>query len=380
MNIKNRLSLTRSEAVEILAKITDSLESKGEFAFDMKGQEVSIEVTDELIAQLSISPNEFSIIFSWEDLKSEEPETVKPVAEVKPSKEEVVEKIPVPGQTQMPRPAAGPQVVAVKAKTTSKVVRRALPDRMLLNTTTLPLDAGFWESAFTSEAASQWTPIAINEELENTKWVAEDEITTLSDLTPTKAQPKKIRSSAVDDDDLFSELEDLRKERSTVKPKPKKATPKSTPPATSTPAAAAPKTSTFSIPTPPPASGAAASSGPPTTPSPSSSGPSAEQQPKPSPSPIPQPGKVSVTTIPQPPGATLGGPPVPEQDLELQKDVENWQDPSEQANEEDNQLMKPSEFISAQDKKKEDESAVNRPPPKAPDSKEDKKKGWASWD
>ena len=62
------------------------------------------------------------------------------------------------------------QAVIAEATPVMPSTKRALPDRMVLETSTLPLDGGYWNSAFTKDQASEWSPISIDDDLENKKW------------------------------------------------------------------------------------------------------------------------------------------------------------------------------------------------------------------
>jgi len=392
MNIKNRVSLSIDEAVELLTKIADSLEMKGEFAFELKDQEVSIQAGTQLDAFLSLSPDEFSIVFKWGD-QLQSTDTSQEEEWHPPVDEDTAETAPSP-VTQ------APQQEAVVMDLTP---RRALPDRMALNTTTLPLDAGYWAPAFTSGNETEWTPVEIRSDLENKKWASEDQITTLADLTPASAKPKKSGSKPVSDDDLFSELDNLDK----------KSKPKSSVMAAEglekveipNRATAQPAGSVTSIPKPTQRSSASSSpraSIP--TPSQASSSreetsSSSDQWVKPSevlkkpqktketrkkasamniPSPKADHGTSKKSTIPVP-KATATQEPGKVMDAE----VREWKEPSREDNVTDDDWIRPSEFLKRSKKEdQENDNAINRPPPKAPDAEEEKKKkkGWASWD
>ncbi len=357
MNIKNTLSLTLSEAVELLSKIADSLEQKKEFAFDLKGQEVSVEVGSNMMAQMSISPDEFSIVFNWEMGTEDREENWRAtfddgiqgglaVSEEYHEPPKMVREVNIPEQrTSQPQ---------IPFETPVQTVRRALPDRMALNTSTLPLEGGYWTSAFTSNGDNQWSPVEVTSELENKKWEGDDQITSLKDITPRV--PGSSGTAKKEEDDLFSELDDLgkKKQRSSRTPSVEKV---SIPESNLRPAGGilAPSTTTQSWQEPKPEENA-----------------TSDDWVKPSQF-LNREQEGRMTTgvskrqnIPVPSDETRGG-----------SDVE-WKEPTAEENVTDDDWVKPSEFLK---RKTEGSDVASRPPPEAPDAKDKdkKKKGWANW-
>jgi hypothetical protein len=345
-----------------------------------------------------------------------------------------VEEEPVTTKT-VPVAQAKQEPIPKRPITPIPKARRALPDRMLLNTTTLPLEGGYWSPAFTKDAESQWTEILINQDLENKKWVSGDQVTTLSDLTPDQARPKTARSSPTkSDDDLFSELEELDQQKSRQM---------NNRPETSNRQNAAPAAQPFqNIPKPAQISSDQATleaknwkepspeenvssddwvkpseflkqkqspkdealnsipsprriDKPASSPPPQSSGPHSIPHPKTAET-IPQPKKMKVDankgesmskTSPQ---------------AQIVNEIRSWEEPKPEDNVSEDDWVRPSEFLQEPDKKESQptndsgipkppppsggvKKKVSRPPPKAPDAKkksdeEDKEQGWASWD
>jgi len=436
MNIKNNVSLTVAEAVELLAKLADSLEHKGEFAFDLKGQEVSIEAGSKLNALLSIKPDEFSIVFNWgEEPTSTEEDWRAPTEEQEEFHEppKMVREVNIPER----KISNQPQIkVDEPEKPNIATPNRALPDRMPLNTTTLPLDAGYWAPAFTSSDEAQWSPIPIEGELENKRWAADDQITSLSDLTPTSAKPKKSRKRRTDDDDLFSELDKLDQpnhktkakqevkqdvekvkipeNRVSAKPAARVASIPKPGSAQSSTGSTIPKPTKQNIPKAPPKTSSLQSSIPKPSSTPKSTETSdteTEDWVKPSevlqkkntqtsqnsrniptpnkptgtssiPAPSTKPKQGKRDTIPKPTSHNSTNSVPSPTGSKISEEVREWKEPSAEENATDDDWVRPSEFLK-RSKEVEDE-AVNRPPPKAPDAKDEEKdkknKGWASWD
>jgi hypothetical protein len=245
---------------------------------------------------------------------------------------------------------------------------------MILSTTTLPYDGGVWMPSFSHTSGSQWTEILIDTELENTKWGTSDQITSLSDLTPSEAKPIPIRSGQEidEDDDLFSELDDLSdktKTRTTRRRTPLSSSsqPKITTRRSASPAAAIPNENIA------------------TWEDPSGQESSTSDE-------LVKPSEIlkekrtrthrSTSTIPQPSSATPRKKSVKlMQDSEktlssavsqIEEDIKNWKEPSAKETSDESELVKPSGIEKSKDKKStipspKKKSSKDRPPPPPPD-------------
>ena len=222
MKIKNSFKLDSHETAELFYKLAESLKLNNRLDFEIKGNTASLEVGDILATQLSFSENSFSLQFKWEkqkETKKEESEvddvdwrsqfdqdmheaglTVEEQSPLIEEIEPVLEETPTISQ----EPTQEDEVIPIIT-----TPRPSLPKRMILGTTTLSYDPGYWTSSFAvEESVNTWDAIVIGEDLENKKWDVEldDNIS-----APSIAPARKIRRSVEedDDDDLFSDLDKM---------------------------------------------------------------------------------------------------------------------------------------------------------------------------
>jgi hypothetical protein len=249
MILKNQFEVSYEEAILLLENITESLQADRSFSFEMKGHEAKVEVEEPLNLSLTISPNRFRIEFQWGDEKIEKDKEMAKADEddtdwrdsfdqdledstgivVDSELEEPQEFHPYVKEVKLPEEIeAEEQVTAVEEIVEEEYEEitpsvqpptRALSQKMSLNATTLSFEGGFWTPAFSvEEINSEWSLVNIDQELDNKRWDPTEEFS-----PPSVKQPEVRRSQAevTSDDDLFSDLDELSTERSSVVPKQK---------------------------------------------------------------------------------------------------------------------------------------------------------------
>lgn len=213
MNIKNTIKFDSiDQAVLLLRTLAKSLEEYNIFSYEFQSQEAYVDVEGNLDAILEFSTNSFSLTFNWDgqsvDVDATEAKTMPSPQVVKPENiqpqvtPKVVEQI-----VETPKIEANlePSKQEELVSASGEVVLRNLPDRTLLNTTTLSYEGGYWTPSFSLKENSMWSQIKIDKELDNRKWVSQDD-TSLSELTTTTQTRKSVDDS---DEDLFSDLDAL---------------------------------------------------------------------------------------------------------------------------------------------------------------------------
>ncbi|MFV2014246.1 MAG: hypothetical protein ACC656_02370, partial [Candidatus Heimdallarchaeota archaeon] len=81
---------------------------------------------------------------------------------------------------------------------------RKFSKRMVLETTTLPYEGGVWNPAFNLSYSTHWTEVGIDNQLENTKWISEEELEALQEST---RMPRRQMTSDSGEEDLFDDLD-----------------------------------------------------------------------------------------------------------------------------------------------------------------------------
>ncbi|MHA2250375.1 MAG: hypothetical protein ACXAD7_08430 [Candidatus Kariarchaeaceae archaeon] len=395
MELKNKFTLSKAEAVSLLNNLANSLQETGQFQFGYKEQEISVDVGPILAVDLIFSTDYLSVVFNWDHKKEKEEEEEKTAdwrskfdTDMKkaglPIQEDVKEEGVEEEQVFHPPPLMVPEVklkeeleaeqeevvVEIEEEPMAEVtvMTRKLPKRILLNTTTLPYDGGVWWPSFTLLENSSWTEILIDSELENTRWAAAEHITTLSDITPTAAKPVEPRSSqATDEEDLFSDLDDLEQ-----KPRPKKSRKRKGAKPASLTIEEDEDIVNWSEPAP-------------------EDNVTGDNWVKPSEVLKTKAKDRGVASIPKPGDTMAKSSKLKEKESTLssavnkiEDDIKDWKDPSEQAVSDQDDWVRPSELHQKKGKKtssipapkKRAKDKKSRPPPEAPDKK---KKGWAEW-
>lgn len=211
MELRNKLSLEIEEAILILQNLANSLAEKGKFELQLENQEVSLEVGTTLSATLIFSDTRFSLDFQW----SEKQKGI-PSPQSKPQKQQMAS-VEVSSQST---PSLSESQILEQLSTlrTEGLKPRKFQPQMILETTTLPYEGGVWSPAFTLTETSIWTQMDINNQLENSKWISEEELEALTgDDLPRKPRVKMPGVSRGDDGDMFSGLDDEEPKRKTVK-------------------------------------------------------------------------------------------------------------------------------------------------------------------
>ncbi len=256
MILKNHFEVSYEEAILLLENITQSLHLDRSFSFEMKGHEAKVEVEEPLNLSLTISPNRFRIEFQWGEIEDEQEEeaaekdegkadwrdgfdqdiedstgiVVEDISEEPQEFHPYVKEVKLPDEIEVPE--VEEPIVAVEEEidyeeTYEEITpsvqppTRALSQKMDLNTTTLSFEGGFWTPAFSiEEINSEWSLVNIDQELDNRRWDPSDDVG-----SPSVKQPESRRAQTVatTEEDLFSDLDDLSEERSTVVPKTKTA-------------------------------------------------------------------------------------------------------------------------------------------------------------
>lgn len=212
MELKNNFSLTKEEASDLLFNVANSLKNRGKFEITLQNQAISLDIGDELNATLTASDTRFSLDFKWIGAAGREEEVDwrnqfdKDMAEAGLPIGDT-EEIPIPVATTSKAVATGPSstdstTAAISELQLLGIGDRRFAQRMILETTTLPYEGGVWNPAFNLSYAIHWTEIGINNQLENTKWISEEELEALQGTTRV---PRAKADS--EEDDLFDDLD-----------------------------------------------------------------------------------------------------------------------------------------------------------------------------
>ncbi len=243
MEIKDKISLTQEETVQWLNSLAKGLDDSGHFQFEIADEKVTLNVGKSILADINISDGRVTIELSWkkgkstktekkeeekDDWRSEFDEEMSKegltISKDKPTLEEIVDD-PILTEPSMVKEVKLPEELDEEEEVLQEeeaieedivmveLTTRKLPTRLQINSTTLPYDGGYWTPSFTPSGDTQWVELQMNEELENAKWATLEEITSLSDLTPVSSRRESSSVKNSEDDDLFSDLESL------VKPK-----------------------------------------------------------------------------------------------------------------------------------------------------------------
>ncbi|MCE7734303.1 MAG: hypothetical protein GPJ54_05440 [Candidatus Heimdallarchaeota archaeon] len=212
MELKNNFSLTKEEASDLLFHVANSLKNRGKFEMTFPNQAISLDIGEELTATLTASDTRFTLDFMWKGVMGEEE-----VADWrnKFDKDMAEAGLPIGDAEGIPVPVAatskssGPSTTKAITATINELQaqglgERRLTERMIVETTTLPYDGGVWNPAFNLTYATHWTEIGIDNQLENTKWISEEELEALAGATRT---PRRELGSSETDDDLFDDLD-----------------------------------------------------------------------------------------------------------------------------------------------------------------------------
>ncbi|MHA2029561.1 MAG: hypothetical protein ACW99Q_09235 [Candidatus Kariarchaeaceae archaeon] len=413
MELKNNFSLSKDEASDLLYNVANSLKNRGKFEISLPNQEISLNIGEEFNATLIVSDTRFSLDFNWigSEVKEEE-ESVdwrqqfdKDMAEAGlPISES--ESIPVPAAatskpSQVPSSPQSSVTAAITELQGQGLGPRRVAERMILETTTLPYEGGVWNPAFNLSHALHWTEIGIDNKLENTKWISEEE---LEAMEAAPRSPRKAISEEVEAD-LFEDLDDDSIPINSVK-RPQGGIRRRTTRQVVTPAAMIHHVSTIgsdidekSI------SEAAAEWSEPekektddewVKPSEfiQKKAEATTEEPK-----LDQPGKTEPKRDLTPPPVTI------HKTVKLEDEILDWKEPG--ATESKEEMVKPSEILKQKNRKRQTKSPStipktpptpktpstqkkSRPPPVAPDKppspkkkkkdEEDENKGWATWD
>ncbi len=401
MILKNQFEVSYEEAILLLENITESLQLDKSFSFELKGHEAKVEVEEPLNLSLTISPNRFTIEFLWGKLKdkkeketeeSDESESdwrddfdqeleasagivVDDELEEPPEFQPLIKEVKLPEEIEVEEPIAAAEEELEYEETYEEVTpsvqppTRALSQKMILNTTTLSFEGGFWTPAFSvEEINSEWSLLNIDQELDNRRWDPSEDIS-----SPAVKQPesRRAQSVATSDEDLFSDLDQLDTERSTV----------------------VPKTKTAEIPLTPSKKAPPKKSASPGIPAPRTVDIDKKK------ATIPAPSKTGSKklTIPKPDKSDSGSGQIEE--------ITEWKEPDREDISSGDDWVKPSEVLKTQKKSpkilKKESATIPAPaktkkaqspppkavkksktgPPKPPDKKgkKDDKKGWADW-
>lgn len=437
----NTHSLTKEEANELFQKLSQGFNDLGPLQLEIKGQNLEINIGKSLTTDVTFSLNNLSIVFNWtkeEEVKKDTMDidwrtqfdddmaraglSIKTDTKIVSETEKTFERTPlmVPEVKLKEELESTDEIIEEYDEDvideTEELIpvieppKRVLPERMVLSTTTLPYDGGIWMPSFTPNEESNWTEIIIDSKLENTKWATAEQITSLSDISPTPVKSSTHqRGSVREDEDLFSDLSDF-DEKSNKRTITQTRT-KNKSKRTSTPPKATPQVST--------SSGeinelnleeAAANWKEPTA----EENVSGDAWVKPS-----EVLKRKRTTV----GKKVPSVPQPKSQIDnttdkkraarLQKtettlssaltkkpeEIQDWKEPTAEDNVTEDVWVKPSEILKKKKVKKISKKKVKkaskkksipspkkrvldkkkRPPPTAPDQKEDQKKGWAEW-
>lgn len=401
MILKNQFEVSYEEAILLLENITQSLQLDRSFSFEMKGHEAKVEVEEPLHLSLTISPNRFSIEFQWGEIKDEQEDKTAEIEEgetdwrdsfdqdledsagivVDDESEEPHEFHPYVKEVILPEELRAAEVEEVEEEDEYEEVTpsvqpptRALSQKMPLNTTTLSFEGGFWTPAFSiEEINSEWSLVNIDQELDNRRWDPSEDFG-----SPTVKQPasRRAQSGGTTDEDLFSGLDELSTERSSV----------------------VPKTKTSETPSKPTTSKAAKKPPGPGIPAPRA----VDIAKKKATIPAPMKSGSKKLSIPKPDGVKSAT--APNNDIE---EITQWREPDREDISSGDEWVKPSEVLKTHKKAPRDlkkgsgstgppppitiKKAKSPPPktvkkarsgpPKPPDKKgkKDDKKGWADW-
>lgn len=404
MELKNNFSLSKEEASDLLFNVANSLKNRGKFEITFPNQAISLDIGEELTATLTASDTRFTLDFMWKGVMGEEEQADwrnkfdKDMAEAGlPIGDSEGIAIPVAATTGPTGPSNTESITAtINELQAQGLGERRLTERMILETTTLPYDGGVWNPAFNLTYATHWTEIGIDNQLENTKWISEEELEILAGSTRT---PRRELGSNEEDDDLFDDLDSDTSEKASIK-RPQGGIRRKTGRQVVTPAAMIHHASTMDTDMDEASIQQAAESW--SEPEKESTG---DEWVKPSeviakkgkptldePTPTPTTSNIPKQSLTPPPvKTTTSG--------KLDSEILDWKAPDSAETGDD--WVKPSEILKQKKKKpistlppvpqkKAEKKNKTRPPPVAPDKppspkkgkkqKDDDKKGWATWD
>lgn len=222
MKIKNSFELDPHETAELFYKLAESLKLNNSLDFEIKGNAASLEVGELLSTQLSFSETSFSLQFKWGktevekeieeekgvDWRSQFDQDMQDAGLTVDEEKALIEELEPIIEEEMPI-IEEPSLPKEETTPTPSVPLEPLPTRMVLGTTTLSYDPGYWTSSFSlDESTNTWDALLIGEDLENKKWdVDNDENISAPSIAPARQVRRSVEED--DDDDLFSDLDKL---------------------------------------------------------------------------------------------------------------------------------------------------------------------------